>query len=274
MTAPSQLLLDARDGITTVTLNRPKARNAFDAGLIAEVASVFHAFEGNASVRAVVLAGTGPVFCAGMDLGWMAGSEPTSETQRLRDAEQLQRMLRAIEECPCPVIGRVQGAAYGGGIGLIAACDLVVAAEDAQFALREVRVGLVPAVIAPLLLRKIGPSPVRRYGLTGEPFSAQQAKAIGLAHEVVPADQLDVTIQELTDHLRQSGPQAVRETKSLLRQLLAVPEQEQWRVTVRANARARGTAEAQEGMRAFLEKRPPAWVSPPSKKPAREQAHG
>lgn len=270
MTAPSQLLIQpSDDGIITVTLNRPTVRNAFDPALVAELSSAFQAVGGDHSARAVVLAGAGPIFCAGMDLRWMARSEPASETQRLQDADQLQRMVRAIDECPCPVIGRVQGAAYGGGIGLVAACDIVVAAEDALFALREVRVGLVPAVIAPFLLRKLGHSHVRRYCLTGESFSAQTAKSIGLVHEVVPSDQLDASIQELTDHLHQSGPQAVRETKSLLRQLLSFPEQDRWRVTTHANARVRGTEEAREGMRAFMEKRPPAWAKQPLKEKPR-----
>lgn len=260
MTASSQLLLESRDGITTVTLNRPQVRNAFDGALVAELCAAFLKFGGDTSVRAVVLAGTGPVFCAGMDLGWLAKSESASEAQRLQDADQLQRMFRAIDECPCPVIGRVQGAAYGGGVGLAAACDVVVAADDTQFALREVRVGLIPAVIAPFLLQKLGHSQARRFCLTGEPFSARVGKSIGLVHEVVPLDQLDASILELTDHLRQGGPRAVRETKSLLRRLLTLSEQERWRLTLQANARIRGTEEAREGMRAFVEKRPPAWA--------------
>ncbi len=269
MTSPSYLLIQpADDGITTVSLNRPTVRNAFDAALVAELSSVFQTIGADPSVRGVVLAGAGPIFCAGVDLGWMARSEPTSETQRLQDADQLQRMLRAIDECPLPVIGRVQGAAYGGGVGLVVACDIVVAAEDAQFALREVRVGLVPAVIAPFLLRKVGRSHVRRFSLTGEAFSAQVAKSIGLVHEVVHPDKLDAAVQELADHLRQCGPQAVRETKSMLRQLRSFPDNDRWRVTTHTNARIRGTEEAREGMRAFLEKRPPVWAKPsPTKKP-------
>lgn len=260
MTASNPLLLESRQGIATVTLNRPQVRNAFDAALVAELCAAFEKLGGDTSVRGVVLAGAGPVFCAGMDLGWMARSDSASERQRLQDAEQLQQMFQAIDACPWPVVGRVQGAAYGGGVGLVAACDVVVAAEDARFALREVRVGLLPAVIAPWLLDKIGYSQARRYCLTGEPFSAQVGQSIGLVHDVVPADQLDRAILDVTGRLRQGGPQALRETKGLLRQLLPRSDQDRRRLAAQANARVRATEEAREGLRAFVEKRPPVWA--------------
>ena len=263
MTAPRQILLESRNGVATVTLNRPSVRNAFDDALVSELGSSFTRLGHDASVRAIVLAGAGSVFCAGVDLGWMARSEPGSDSQQRQDADQIQRMLRAIDECPCPVIARVQGAAYGGGVGLLAACDIGVVAEDAVFALREVRVGLIPAVIAPFLLQKLGGSQLRRFCLTGEPFSAQVAKSIGLAHEVVAAKDLDSAVRDFTAHLLQAGPEAVRAAKHLFRQISTVPAEERWRLCREANARIRDTEEAREGLRAFLEKRPPAWTREP-----------
>ena len=263
MTAPRQILLESRNGVATVTLNRPTVRNAFDGALVSELSSSFTSLGHDASVRAIVLAGAGPVFCAGVDLGWMAKSEPGSESQQLQDAGQIQRMLRAIDECPCPVIARVHGAAYGGGVGLLAACDIVVAAEDAVFALREVRVGLIPAIIAPFLLRKLGTSQLRRFCLTGEPFSAQVARSIGLVHEVVSAKDLDSAVRDFTELLLQAGPQAVRAAKDLFRQISTVSEEERWRLCRDANARIRDSEEAREGLRAFLEKRPPGWTRVP-----------
>ncbi|MGH7254181.1 MAG: enoyl-CoA hydratase-related protein, partial [Nitrospirales bacterium] len=210
------LLVESRDGVRVLTLNRPRVRNALDGRLSAELCTAFQEAATDIGLRAVVLGGAGSVFCAGADLAWVARAEVITEAERLRDADLFLRLFRAIDDCPLPVIGRVQGAAYGGGVGLLAACDAVVAADDTQFALREVRVGLVPAIIAPLLVRTIGMSQARRYCLTGEPFSANTAQRIGLVHEVVVPPELDGAVEDLVRHVQEAGPQAVRETKALL----------------------------------------------------------
>lgn len=264
MNAQDSVLVETRDGIATVTLNRPQARNAFDARMVTGLCDIFGHLAADPKVRGVVLSGAGPVFCAGVDLTWMAAS--SSEQARIGDAELLMRMLRAIEECPAPVVGRIQGAAFGGGLGLVALCDIALASEDARFALREVRVGLVPAVIAPFLLRKVGVSHVQRLALTGEPFTAPVARDIGLVHEVVPARDLGPATDDLVAQLLQAAPRAARETKALLRRLPALSEAEGRAFCIESNARVRGTEEAREGLRAFVEKRPPSWARGPSGK--------
>ncbi len=264
MDAQDSVLVESRDGIARVTLNRPQARNAFDARMVTGLCGIFEHLAGDPKVRGVVLSGSGPVFCAGVDLTWMADS--ASEKERIRDAELLMRMLRAIDGCPAPVVGRIHGAAFGGGLGLVALCDIVVASDDARFALREVRVGLVPAVIAPFLLRKVGVSRFQRFALTGEPFTAGVAKDIGLVHEVVPEKELDAAVGEVTEQVLQAAPLATRATKELLRRLPALPEEEARANCIESNAQIRGTEEAQEGLRAFAQKRPPSWVPPPSGK--------
>lgn len=261
MVAQDSVLVESRDGIAKVTLNRPQARNAFDARMVAGLCDSFEHLTADPKVRAVVLSGAGPVFCAGVDLTWMA--DVASEKERVGDAELLMRMLRAMDGCPAPVVGRIHGAAFGGGLGLVSLCDIVVASDDARFALREVRVGLVPAVIAPFLLRKVGISRFQRFALTGEPFTAGVAKDMGLVHEVVPAKGLDAAVGEITEHLLQAAPLAMRATKDLLRRLPALSEEEGRAFCIESNARIRGTEEAREGMRAFVEKRPPSWTQKP-----------
>jgi methylglutaconyl-CoA hydratase len=252
--------VEPHNGIVQVTLNRPEVRNAFNSQMVVELRSVFQELGQDQNVRAIVIAGAGPIFCAGLDLRWVASSDGKNQAQWLQEAEHLTQMYQAIDECPCPVVGRVHGSAFGGGIGIVASCDVVVASEEAQFALREVRVGLVPAVIAPYLLRKLGFSWTSRYRLTGEPFSARIAQTMGLVHEVVPAEELDSHIQILSNQFLQVGPQAVRETKFLLRRLLTLPDQDRWSFCAQTNARIRGTSEAHEGLQAFVEKRLPTWV--------------
>ncbi|MCP9439269.1 MAG: enoyl-CoA hydratase-related protein [Nitrospira sp.] len=252
------ILVETGDGLTRVTLNRPERRNAFDRVMLEELRDCIVGSGSDPSIRGIILTGTGSVFCAGADLHWM-GSEVVSVWEARRDAALLLDLLRAIDECPCPVIGRIQGSAYGGGLGLIAACDIVVARTDVTFSFGEVRVGLVPAVIAPFLLRKAGDSFLRRYSLTGESFSASVAKGAGLVHDVVEPAVLDHRVNEVAGFLTQLAPLAVRETKRLLRQLRDLPEAEQWKMAVEANVRARMSAEAQEGLRAFREKRNPTW---------------
>ena len=256
------LSIETRKGIAWVTLNRPDRRNAFDQLMVSELHEAFTALGQDRSVRAVVLAAAGPVFCAGVDLGWMRPSSPVSEAQAREDAHGLVAMYRAIDECPCPVIGRIHGSAFGGGIGLIAVCDVAVASDDATFSLSEVRLGFVPAVISPFLLRKCGASFLRRYGLTAEAFTASEAKGYHLIHDVVDRTGLDKRVDELADVLRRLAPNALREAKALFRSLASVNEAERWPIAAGTNARARLSEEAREGINAFVEKRPPAWAQP------------
>ncbi|MCP9448609.1 MAG: enoyl-CoA hydratase-related protein [Nitrospira sp.] len=250
--------LDPNGKLLRVTLNRPERRNAFDHLMVDELYQAFVEIGKTRSVYGVILTGAGPVFCAGADLHWM-GSETVTMVEARRDAESLLELLRTIDACPCPVIGRIQGPAFGGGIGLIAACDIVIARADATLAFGEVRVGLVPAVIAPFVLRKTGSSFLRRYGLTGEPFSASLAKEVGLVHEVVEPSELDDRVDHVAELINCSAPGAARETKALLQKLGTLSEDEQWKLAVETNVRARLSSEAREGMRAFREKRKPLW---------------
>lgn len=256
------ILVESNNGVARVTLNRAHRRNAFDAEMVGELCDAFATLAQDASLRMIVLAGSGSVFCAGADLRWMGSDRTVSSSQAKRDAERLLAMFHAIDECPCPVIGRIQGAAYGGGIGLIAVCDIAVAGDDTTFGLSEVRLGLVPAVIAPFLLRKTGASFLRRYGLTGDPFSAATAKEVGLVHDVVPSGALDLRVEELTQAVRHLAPQAVRTTKALFRHLPSLSETDQRNSCIDINVQARLSAEAKEGLRAFHDRRPPRWAPP------------
>jgi methylglutaconyl-CoA hydratase len=227
---------------------RPERRNAFDAALIAELTA---AFAGVGDARAVVLMGEGASFSAGADVEWMRSSVELSYDENVADAMRLRRMLEAIDGCPAPVVARVQGHALGGGCGLVACADIVVAARDAVFAFSEVKLGIVPAVISPFALAKIGPSAARRYFVTGERFDAETALRIGLLHEV--ADDLDAAVDNVVGELLTAGPEAARAAKDLARAPLSAQE------TTRRIAAQRASEEGQEGLRAFLEKRAPEW---------------
>jgi methylglutaconyl-CoA hydratase len=232
-----------------VTLARPERRNAFDAELIAELTE---AFEGvPEDVRAVILSGEGQSFSAGADVEWMRSSIELSYEENVADARRLRKMLETIDTCPAPVLTRVHGHALGGGCGLVACSDVVVSAPDTVFAFSEVKLGIIPAVISPFALAKIGPSAARRYFVTGEPFDAQTALRIGLVHEV--ADDLDAVLGRIVAHLRSAGPEAARHAKML------VLERPDGLGTERRIAQRRTSEEGQEGLRAFLEKRPPTW---------------
>jgi methylglutaconyl-CoA hydratase len=238
-----------RDGaVLRVTMARPERRNAFDAALIAELTDAF-ADVGDA--RAVVLAGDGPSFSAGADVEWMRSSVDLSYDDNVADALRLRAMLDAIDGCPAPVVARVQGHALGGGCGLVACADIAVAAPDASFAFSEVKLGIVPAVISPFALAKIGPGAARRWFVTGERFTAETALRIGLVHEV--ADDLDAAVDSVLGELLTAGPDATRAAKQLARAPQPADE------TARLIAAHRTSAEGQEGLRAFLEKRPAAW---------------
>jgi methylglutaconyl-CoA hydratase len=240
-----------QDGpVRRIVLARPERRNAFDAALIAELAA---AFADIGEARAIVLAGEGPSFCAGADVEWQRSSIDLTYDENVEDAMRLHRMLETVDECPAPVVARVQGHALGGGSGLVACADVVVAAEDAVFGFSEVQLGIIPAVISPFVLRRIGPGAVRRFFLTGERFDAATALRIGLVHEV--ARDLDAAVESVLTGLLAGGPEAVRAAKRLARERPVGIE------TARIAAGLRTGAEGQEGLRAFLERRPPAWRS-------------
>ena len=236
--------------VLRITMAKPEQRNAFDAALIQELTK---AFSDVGDVRAVVLAGEGKSFSAGADVDWMRASIELSYEENVADARRLRMMLETIDSCPTPVIARVQGHALGGGCGLVACCDIVVTEPVAQFAFSEVKLGIVPAVISPFALAKIGASAARRYFVTGERFSADVALRIGLVHEV--ADDLDASVERVIKELLSAGPQATRAAKELARAPLSAEE------TAHRIAERRASTEGQEGLRAFLEKRAPGWRS-------------
>jgi methylglutaconyl-CoA hydratase len=244
----SALRIEVDADVLRITMARPERRNAFDAALIAELTA---AFTDAGDVRTVVLAGDGASFSAGADVEWMRSSADLSFDENVADALRLRSMLDAIDGCPAPVIARVQGHALGGGCGLVACSDIVVAEPSAVFALSEVKLGIVPAVISPFVLAKIGPAAARRWFVTGERFGADVALRIGLIHEV--AHDLDAAVEAVVDELRTSGPAATRTAKTLARAPRTAEE------TARLIAAHRTSAEGQEGLRAFLEKRPPTW---------------
>jgi methylglutaconyl-CoA hydratase len=255
------LRLSFQDDWARVDLDRPNVRNAFDERMIAELTDVFDDLPRNDSLRAVVLGGTGAVFCAGADIDWMRRSADRTEAENVADARAMATMFHTIDKCPLPVIARVQKAAFGGALGLLAASDIVVAEAHAKFCFSEVRLGLIPAVISSLTLAKIGQAQARRYFLTAEVFSAETAPA-GLIHEVVTSEKLDARIADFLQALRDNGPQAVREIKALIPRVSTGPDSEALDISVRAIARVRTGAEAQAGLRAFLDKDKPPWQSP------------
>jgi methylglutaconyl-CoA hydratase len=242
------LKLERDDDVLRVTLARPETRNAFDAALIAELAE---AFVDIGKARAVVLAGEGPSFCAGADVDWMRASVALDYDANVADANALRGMLDAINRCPAPVVARVQGHALGGGAGLVACSDIAIAEENAVFAFSEVKLGIIPAVISPYALAKIGQSAARRYFVTGERFDAATALRIGLVHEV--AADLDAGVEGVLAELRSAGPRAARHAKRLVLDAPDGPE------TARRIAERRTSDEGQEGLGAFLERRSPKW---------------
>lgn len=258
------ILVEVAEGIATVTLNRPEVRNAFDEEAIAALTGAFKTLAKDASLRAVVLRGEGKDFCAGADIRWMRRAAEYASAKNKKDAMRLVGMCRAVDECPVPVIARVQGNCFGGGVGLLAAADVGVAAQDAAFALSECRLGLLPAVVSSFILPKIGPGQARRYFLTAESFGAEDARRIGLVHEVAPEAELDARVEGLLRWILKAGPQAAREAKALVRRLHGKPLEERVRVSVAALARVRAGAECKEGLSAFLERRPASWVTEPA----------
>ena len=257
--APSDV--SVHDAVATVTLNRPEVHNAFDEKLIARLTATFVSLDDNPDVRVVVLAGAGRSFCAGADLTWMKRIAAFGPEENLTDANALAAMLRALYALSKPTIARVHGAAYGGGVGLVAACDIAIAVPEAMFALSEAKLGLIPATIGPYVIEAIGARQARRYFLTAERFAAAEALRIGLVHEVVPLAQIDARIGALITALKLAGPAAQLECKALVRGVAHRPiDEDVIAGTAEHIAAVRASAEGKEGVAAFLGKRSPAWV--------------
>jgi len=268
-------LLSQRDGgVERLTLNRPDVRNAFNEHVIAELTAWAAATREAAvrhDIRAVVIAGAGTVFCAGADVTWMSKTVHYTEEENLRDAMAMSRMFAAINELPVAVISRIQGAALGGGAGLAAVCDIVVSDDAARFGFTETKLGILPAVISPFALAKIGQAAARELFLTGARFSAARAREIGLVHEVVPAADLDVAVSRYVQELLTAGPEAVAAAKALIPTVWGRPTADAMPITAAAIAARRVSAEGQEGLRAFLDKRAASWIAgPPNTKDTKD----
>jgi methylglutaconyl-CoA hydratase len=256
----SGLTLERDGGVARVWLDRPERRNAFDADLIAAVHEAFTSFAGDETLRAVVVGGRGPAFCAGADLDWMRSAGELPQERNVADAERAAAMFAAVDGCPVPVIGRVQGAALGGGTGLACCCDIVLARSDARFGFTEVRLGLIPATIAPFALARIGRSQARALFLTGELFDADRAREIGLVHEVHAGDEaLDAAVERALAAVLRGGPAAVRAAKELIAELRDGDPAPQAARAAGAIAERRASQEGREGIAAFLERRKPDW---------------
>ncbi len=252
--------LEISGGVARITMARPEKHNAFDDVLIADLTDAFERAGADDAVRVVILEAEGKSFSAGADLGWMERMADYSEEENLADARKLAHMVRVLNELPRPTIARVQGAAFGGGVGLVAACDIALASHAASFCLSEARLGLIPSVISPYVVEAIGARAARRYFQTAERFDAEQAQALGLVHEVVPRERLDSRLAELVGHLLDNGPAAMAASKELIRRVASGPVDDAMvEDTARRIADIRATAEGREGLRAFLEKRGPKW---------------
>jgi methylglutaconyl-CoA hydratase len=259
---PTTLNISITRRVGLVSMARPQVRNAFNETTIAELTDAFRTLGADPGLRAVVLAGEGPAFCAGADLDWMRRMSQYSRDENLADATRLATMLRTIYECPKPVIARVHGAAFAGGVGLVAACDVAVASQTAEFCLTETKLGLIPATIAPYVIRAMGPGNARRYFLTAEKFDSGAALRMGLVQDVVAADRLDATIDELLGALMLTSAEAVTEAKRLVRDLAFRPIDDALVADTAERITAiRQSADGREGIASFLEKRKPRWVA-------------
>jgi methylglutaconyl-CoA hydratase len=256
----SILEITADGPIVRVTLNRPEVRNAFNEELIAQLTAWAESVRSTGPARVAVLSGAGKVFSAGADLTWMSKMIGYSRDENVRDARAMARMFEALDSLPVPLIGRIHGAALGGGAGLAAVCDIVVAAEDAAFAFTEVKLGIIPAVISPYVLAKIGRSAARELFLTGARFTAERAREIGLVHAVADAAELDRVVAKYVNDLLTSAPEAVAAAKRLIAEVASRDRQTGVAYSADAIAERRVSKEGQEGMRAFLAKRPPDWI--------------
>ena len=253
------LVVERHGAVEYVTLNRPDVRNAFNEHVIAELTQWALAAHGDSSLRVVVLRGEGKVFSAGADAAWMAKMATYSHDDNLRDATAAAEMFLAINTIPAIVIGRIHGAALGGGAGLAAVCDIVVAEAGAIFGFTETKLGILPAMISPYVLQKIGASAARELFLTGRRFDADKARHIGLVHDVVPAAELDAAVERQIDEALGASPTAVARAKALIPKVLGKPPAEVKAITAEAIAAQRVSPEGQEGLKAFLAKRAPAW---------------
>lgn len=255
------LTITRDERVATVTLNRPDVRNAFNETTIAELKQAFSELGEDAGLRAIVLAANGPAFCAGADLNWMKKMAGYTHAENHADALQLAEMLRTIYLCPKPVVAKVQGDCYAGGMGLVAACDIVVAVEEANFCLSEVKLGLIPATISPYVIKAMGENASRRYFLTAERFGAREALRIGFAHEVVSADALDARVAEIVKALVSNSPNAVQQAKVLVREVVGQEVSDALLAdTADRIAQIRASEQGREGVASFLEKRKPAWL--------------
>ena len=255
-------LADRSDGVVRLTLNRPDVHNAFDDRLIAELTQALESLGEDDGVRAVVLTGAGKSFSAGADLNWMRRMAGYSDEENLADARALARLMQTLNELPKPTVARVNGAALGGGTGLVACCDIAIASDKASFGTTEARLGIIPAVIGPYVIAAIGPRQAKRLMLTGERIPASEAARIGLVHEVAPAERLDAAINAVLDDLLRCGPKAIAAAKRLVRDLTGRPiTAEIVDDMAQRIAQLRATAEARDGIVAFLEKRRPAWLA-------------
>jgi methylglutaconyl-CoA hydratase len=256
-----QTILVSQEGsVVRIALNRPQVHNAFNETMVQELRQAFEAVCRTEGVRVVVLTGQGKSFCAGADLNWMSQVKDYSFEDNLKESKSLAELMYAIYALPVPTIARVNGAAIGGGAGLMAACDLAIAAQTAKFSLSEVKLGLVPAVISPYVIRRVGESACREFFLTGERLTAEKALRFGLINEVVPLEDLDEAVQERVTQLQSSGPQALSTCKEILRRVPGMSFEEARAYTAEIIASLRISQEGQEGMSAFLEKRKPGWA--------------
>ncbi|MDB5960564.1 MAG: enoyl-CoA hydratase [Massilia sp.] len=247
--------------VATVTLDRPEVRNAFNDATIAELALAFDELGRDEDVRAIILAASGPAFCAGGDLHWMKAMAGYSDSENYDDALKLADMLRTIYLCPKPVVAKIQGDCYAGGMGLVAACDIAVAVDGAHFCLSEVKLGLIPATISPYVIKAMGENAARRYFLTAERFTAQEAHRIGFVHELVAPAELDARVAAIIKALVTNSPNAVKEAKVLVREVVHQPVGPELTAdSARRIAAIRASSEGREGVASFLEKRKPSWL--------------
>ncbi len=261
MTCYSTLLINIKNSVATITLNRPEVHNAFNEILISELSQAFAELGQDPQIRVIVITGAGASFCAGGDLNWMKKAQTYSQEENIQDAKALHDMLLKVCRCPKPVIAKVNGTAMGGGVGLLSAVDLAFAYKNAMFALSEVRLGLIPAVISPFVIRKIGESRFREYSLTAERFSAMQAKEMGLVGQCGEAQAIDELIDVKIQALKAAGPEALAETKRLIEEVSDLNLEKAGEVTAKFLAERRASSEGQEGILAFLGKRKAKWVS-------------
>ena len=258
------LQITVQQGVAVIWMNRPEVRNAFNETMIAELTQAFKAADADKDLRAVVLAGHGPAFCAGADLNWMKKMSGYSAKENQADAMGLAAMLNTIYMMKKPTVARVHGPAFAGGMGLVAACDIAVAAQEAEFCLSEVKLGLSAATISPYVVAAMGERHARRYFLTAERFTAAEAFRIGLVHDITPMQELDASVNALLGHLLAASPAAIAASKDLIRSVARGPiDPDMIADTAARIAAARSSADGKEGIRSFLEKRKPAWAAEP-----------